>query len=252
MKVIEKKLTYKRYAIAYMDILGTKDAIMSETPNILLERFDTVFTMVDLIIKKELGFEENSDDIKIKIFSDNICVAQEIKKGEDESSRLVWLAVRCRNFQRNIFTSYGRLLIRGGITVGDLYIDDNFVLGPGLIEAYKMENEYAKYPRIIIDRRYTDKVTEILKDYFRQINNGTAKCPIVKDDDGLYFLDFLEPDPYGIDESIEETHEWIRQDEDNLNMITRDEKECLKSKFDWLRNYHQKIKDLYAYKGENT
>jgi hypothetical protein len=41
---------------------------------------------------------------------------------------------------------------RGGITKGRLYHDHSMVFGPALVEAYRLENEVAKFPRILIPR----------------------------------------------------------------------------------------------------
>lgn len=244
----ERKLTYKRYAIAYIDILGTKKAIESLNPKDLIQRFNNVFLIEKAIIENDL-FNEKHKSVKVKIFSDNICIAVEIKDSDKEHEKLAWLASDCRNFQRHVLKNYGNFLIRGGITLGDLYIDDTFVLGPGLIDAYKLESQKAKFPRIIVDESYAEKAMLYLKDACSRINEGKEKCAIIKDDDGVYFLDYLEPNPYGIDRSIDTTYEWIKQDEEILNIILSSATGCPKDKSDWLKKYHRRIKDKYSYKG---
>ena len=79
----ERKLTYKRYAIAYIDILGTKKAIESLNPKDLIQRFNNVFLIEKAIIENDL-FNEKHKSVKVKIFSDNICIAVEIKDSEKE------------------------------------------------------------------------------------------------------------------------------------------------------------------------
>jgi hypothetical protein len=46
------------------------------------------------------------------------------------------------------------VLVRGGICIGDLFVraGKTMLFGPALVKAYKLESEYAVYPRIIIDR----------------------------------------------------------------------------------------------------
>lgn len=41
-------------------------------------------------------------------------------------------------------------LLRGGITIGNLYHNQGVVFGEGLIDAYNLESKIAFYPRIII------------------------------------------------------------------------------------------------------
>jgi len=45
--------------------------------------------------------------------------------------------------------------LRGAITSGETFIDsaENQIIGKAYIEAYKLESEYAKYPRVIIDSK---------------------------------------------------------------------------------------------------
>ena len=173
----------------------------------------------------------------------------EINDKENELIKLAWLAEDCRTFQRHVFKNYGNFLIRGGITIGDLYIDDTFVLGPGLIDAYKLESQNAKFPRIIVDERYAEKAISYMNNAYLRINEGKGKCAIIKDDDGVYFLDYLEPNQYGVDKSIDTTYEWIKQDEEILNIILSSATGCPKDKSDWLKKYHRRIKDKYSYKG---
>ena len=249
MNETEKKLSYKRYAIAYIDILGTKEAIKSSDSENLLNRFSSVFLMGDLILKKKL-FSEDTRTVHLKAFSDNICIAEEIEDEKYEHIQLAWLAENCKKFQTHVYKNYGSFLMRGGITIGSLYIDDNFLLGSGLVDAYKLESEKAKYPRIIVDDKYAEKAMLYLEDAHYRINDGKSKCAIVKDDDGAYFLDYLEPDPNGFDEYIEYTYDRIKGDEVILNRILNNTK-CPKDKSDWLKRYHQKIKDAYGFREEN-
>jgi hypothetical protein len=41
---------------------------------------------------------------------------------------------------------------RGGMTKGRLYHDHSMVFGPALVEAYRLESQIAKFPRIVIPR----------------------------------------------------------------------------------------------------
>lgn len=65
-----------------------------------------------------------------------------------------------------IFMFYNRLslLARGGLTIGPLIHDPKgVVFGPALNEAYRLESEIAKYPRIIINIEKFKELNDILK-----------------------------------------------------------------------------------------
>lgn len=44
------------------------------------------------------------------------------------------------------------ILIRGAITIGNLYHKSGVILGKGMIEAYHLELKSAVYPRIILSK----------------------------------------------------------------------------------------------------
>lgn len=72
-------------------------------------------------------------------------------------------------------------LLRGGISIGQLFIDDVMVWGDALLTSYYLEDKVANYPRIIIDKSVVDEIIQDnkLSEYMR------------KDFDNLYFLNFL-------------------------------------------------------------
>lgn len=72
-------------------------------------------------------------------------------------------------------------LLRGGISIGQLFIDDVMVWGDALLKAYYLEDKIVNYPRIIIDKNVADEIMDEkqLNEYLRQ------------DFDNLYFLNFL-------------------------------------------------------------
>ena len=49
-----------------------------------------------------------------------------------------------------------RLARRGGVAIGDIYHDDEAVFGPGLVRAYDIESNVAKFPRIVVDHEVLD------------------------------------------------------------------------------------------------
>ena len=72
------------------------------------------------------------------------------------------------------------VLIRGAITVGNIFAKGDITFGPGLTEAYLMEEKCAKYPRIIMTKSTLEhgmKNTEEL---------------VAKNGFGLVFCDFDE------------------------------------------------------------
>jgi len=79
------------------------------------------------------------------------------------------------------------VILRGAISVGPISMNaidkaDELMFGPALVRAYKLENETAVFPRIVIDRELMGKLSSesIVNHSF--IKNG---------DDGISFINYL-------------------------------------------------------------
>ena len=73
------------------------------------------------------------------------------------------------------------LLVRGGISFGDFFSDERMKWGNALIRAYKLEDQIAIYPRIIVE----PEIAEIIK-LMMKPDKGRLLCT---DFDGIYFID---------------------------------------------------------------
>jgi hypothetical protein len=85
-------------------------------------------------------------DIRVSSFSDNIVMSQAI----DDPMKMMFFIQQLGPFVAA--TVMGGFLLRGGITIGDIYHDDEVVFGPALNRAYYLESKVADYPRIILDQ----------------------------------------------------------------------------------------------------
>ena len=131
------------YYIASIDLLGVKDILRFDEADIHLNSIYNIFHSWFRIIKDDISFDPKQ--LEIKAFSDNLVLAIKSDTCRAADKLLDTVAYMCFHFLRNGYKP------RGGITKGNVYIDDVFVWGKGLLDAYKMESEDAIYPRILID-----------------------------------------------------------------------------------------------------
>lgn len=139
----------KEYYILFFDILGCSQNLLNKTKEEETNFINKVYDMIKSATEKDW-------DYKILTFSDNILVAIESSVA-GACKQICHYAAR---IQEMMLRRNG-LLIRGSITKGLLYVEDNitfnckhnthFVLGSGLVIAAELEKT-AKYPRIIIDK----------------------------------------------------------------------------------------------------
>lgn len=205
--------------IAYIDILATK-SILNTADDTRTKEF--IRQLRD--IYHEMGASENAN---VRIFSDNILIFEEYS--EDAVQRVVGMASQ---FQFRLIMENG-LLCRGGILRGQLYYDDNFVIGKGLVDVYTIESVIAQSPRILVDETISDSSDSILL---------FENARIVDYLDNLIAEEDEYPNPTYLlrhRKSILENQAKVKLSSDP------DESEKMKLKYTWLIAYHNYYCNLY-------
>lgn len=120
---------------------------------------------------------EKHSRIKVRIFSDNILLCEEIDEKNPEIAIYEVLSV----IEKIEFEQFkiGALFLRGSLVVDNLHFGENFVYGQALLKAYELESKTAIYPRVIVD----DSVLKNIK---------KENTFILLDDDNVYFYDYLQ------------------------------------------------------------
>lgn len=180
----EKK--FDDYIIAYIDFLGIKEKMKKDSS------FESLQILKFLLsgTKKTAGYISDINiinDFDIKIFSDNIVIAQKVNE-EKLNEQIISMVNLIGAIQFHSLMQFD-FWLRGGITIGELFIDNSVVWGTGLIEAYNIENDLANYPRVII----ADKLLRRFEDCEKKTLNLFAL--IKKDFDGLWYVDFILATP---------------------------------------------------------
>jgi hypothetical protein len=83
-------------------------------------------------------------------------------------------------------------LVRGGVTAGKLYHTREHVVGPAMIDAYRLESKIAQVPRVVIDRN----LLGIARKYRDEMNTEEDEAKYAShfmtlDRDGQYFFDYV-------------------------------------------------------------
>ena len=142
------------------------------------------------------------------------------------------------------------ILVRGGITRGQLIHDDSLLIGPAMVEAYYLESKCAVYPRIIIDESLKIAFDENIEHY---VSNYTTFAQIPsqdfifsKDTDGWWFIDYIHPSEDYI--NICQTAQDLADYHQNLRDIVRKGLQIsvpdVRTKYQWLEN-KLKVQQVY-------
>ncbi|AYE34256.1 hypothetical protein [Clostridium septicum] len=120
---------------------------------------------------------------KIKIYTDNMIVGYPIKDdGEEELDEIL---DNVSEYQFNL--SLEGLFVRGGVSIGEFYINEDIVFGPALLDAHNTESTLACYPRIILDNKTVNR----LQKYINYYEVAPQQNKILIDSDGQWFLNYL-------------------------------------------------------------
>lgn len=226
-KVIEQNHETK-HIIAILDLLGASEIIKGDNSENVMNVISHLFKAVETTWLHMEPVPLALHDIKCVTFSDNIALALELSESMsvDKTKSIV------KSFIGYISAFQGlslksRFLFRGGISIGRLYMNSstNFVWGQALVEAHLLEEKTAIYPRVVLGHQVEQL---ILPDTTR----------ILKDFDGIYFVDYLS--------AVQKLHpDWIDKCENIIqcNYIKYAGNERILQKYGWLQHYIKEMKE---------
>lgn len=173
---------YQNCYIAFLDLLGFKDIINGRS----CQEIAQVFAKIKLnsyVIDDTTGQPLiRADAIQKKIMSDSIC----FYVNSNETNSLAGLIAICTYFQVRMLRCQEPILCRGAIVKGDIYANGDITFGPGLTNAYLLEEKVASTPRIILLKSVLDSRKNHNKSGEKYI-----KDYLFKDEDAFLALDYL-------------------------------------------------------------
>ena len=121
--------------------------------------------------------------------------------------------------------------VRGGLTIGSIYLDENIIFGKALLDTYKYESKIANTPRIIIDDNVKVEIEKYItkKDYKEDTPQNKY---VLIDDDKNEFIDYLTITHLDWNKILK--HKKVIE---NKLMENRSDIRVL-SKYQWVANYH--------------
>jgi len=220
---------------AFLDLLGfsarTKASYINETENKLLQEFHEIFSNQIARMKEET--EESL--LYFKSFSDNVLLAHP-RFSDDMESEFGFIISSIKEYQFTM--ALKGFFIRGGLSIGQLFVDDDNVYGEALIDAYELESKVAINPMVAL----CDNTMKLVDHHLTFYHGEWA--PQLKDvlvnGDGRYFINYLSEcvldtgEGYYLDVESLATH----RDRINEALSEYSNKPTVFSKFMWLSDYH--------------
>lgn len=230
---------YKSAIVSYLDILGFRKFVENDktTPDEILSLLQLTKGVTGI---KAVTFTEHGEMLThtaTQTFSD-LVIRQVEYDDTNFVNRLSHEMDTLANIQFQLLISKGRTLIRGGMSKGRCYVDNDFVFGPAMVRSYELEQS-AVFPRIIIDRKLIRELSDGIREAFQSM--------IRQGEDGIFFIDYLNMvvryqsiPPNNIDGGYEMLVQHKAATEYKLKELS-DEKDPVRQKAVWLAKYHNSV-----------
>lgn len=221
----------------FLDILGYKNRIemtQVDSLNSELERFVYCVGSENDFLKKlsdHLNF-------KMKTFTDNIVICIPITKESIEKFDLVLSHII--DYQKSLISS--NYFVRGGISKGLLYMENDIIWGPALIKAVNLEKN-GMYPFIFI----SDEIIELFSiNNLQKSEQDELSVPIIEFNDKMHILDYLQSTIYYEEEQLKSLYAFLPNHKSLIEMNLKTSDDCnVLGKYAMLAKYHDNFCNYY-------
>jgi hypothetical protein len=143
---------YHERAVCFVDILGFAALIrkLDESPDSHLPLLRALQRIKSLDGGKVPGVDPSQ--VEVSVFSDSIVLSAM----PHHLPSIIWV---CGHLQADLLEL--GIATRGGIAVGRTYHKDGILFGEGMLEAYKIEQSAAVYPRVVLHPELVKEVANL-------------------------------------------------------------------------------------------
>lgn len=241
----------------FIDILGfSKEIIDAETTNTKDKHFKEIYHSFTDATKslrgKDIYSVRGDDDGKqlweIKLFSDNVLLGSPVpltnNGGFDHEDIFGYVITEVIQFQ--VKMAIDGWFLRGGWSLGFLYMDEMMAYGKALIDAHDIESKKAINPCIQLSGAMNPMIEKHLT-YYSKVEYSPHYSELLLNSHGYYFINYLnavrmEDDDGGIqvDNKVLEIHKKNILKNYKASQMTTDakEKDKIMKKYEWLIDYH--------------
>jgi len=232
------EIAYERRYCLFFDVLGFKDKVSKLEAKSIYDVLQEIRkTHHYREVYSEYTPESTFSSRKVTQFSD--CVLVSYLEGDF----IGWMNIVSDVFRLQLNLLQKGFLIRGAVTVGDLYHDDQFCFGPALIEAAELEKR-AIYPRVILTDKFATR--SVFENPTVNTDLAEGRCinnMVAKDLDGFFYIDYFNVIPEDFEEVIEDMvsyqNDLNKQITELSNLAICDKN--LESKYLWMREKFNNI-----------
>jgi hypothetical protein len=180
---------------------------------------------------------------EVRFFTDNIVIGEPIPEHGRPIGTLLNIITYLGWFQSEM--ACRGYFVRGAVSAGELYIDQEIVFGPALLEAVEGE-KVADNPRIIL----TDSAFALIQDDFKTwIGGAPDYLGVLVDSDGRAFIDYLEESVMIARDEVGPYTELVHRQKAQVEKALSKFAGCpkIRTKYEWVAAYHNYFCDKYHF-----
>ena len=214
----------------FLDALGSSDWARGERRQEYLERLFAALARARVFKKGQDGLAV----YEVATFTDNLVVGCPVSRNQPDAEGELGLAFILASIYQFQLAIDG-VFIRGGVTRGEIYMDDDFTYGPGLVEAYELEQRVAAQPRIVLSQSVVTLCIEHTA-YYGDASNSPHDTYLLVSQDGEVFLNYLSVLYEEVTDVHAELHNHKNAVEAALTQFSGQAR--IWSKYCWVADYH--------------
>jgi hypothetical protein len=241
----DEKPAFEFSVCVFMDVLGFKDLQKHSftTDDAALAEFKRFYGVIrsELESMNQLRACLGTDQPlwELKAFTDNIALGFPIRGHVEQhaESEIGRAASSIAGYQ--LAMAREGYFVRGGLSVGDLFMDEYLAYGPAFLEAYRVESEIARDPRIVVCPE-TRSLIEKHFTFYSQPQHAPQNKFFLLDSDGQVFVHYLAEcfQPWDEGVEIDEESLGIHKQHIEKRLVDFAGNPRIWPKYDWLAKYH--------------
>jgi hypothetical protein len=244
------KMETRESLTAFIDILGFSQILKNKSANSKLEleflhdfskKTDLAYSAISNIVKRKIKTGEEAhilESYSMRRFTDNILIGCPIVKKSKLRGKFELDTILLNISTYQFLMAANGYFTRGGLSIGNLYMDENTIFGYPIVEAYKIESEVALNPRIVLSADVMKLILTVFKEKSEQ-ENFYFHNQILLDEDGNFFVNYLSSSIFEENDEAEAI-QLIENYKENIikGMADNRKNERVHSKYVWLARYH--------------
>lgn len=237
---------YRPAVVTFLDILGFRDLVRTKSA----EELKHIVSLVQRFAGKSEendGMDEEDhkafEHTRSVVFSDSV-VRIRCYDTEYPSGALFHEVIDLVHAQTNLI-AHG-VLVRGGISHGEVHDNGEVVFGPAFVRAYDLESQFANFPRIVLG---PEVFQGLRSDPRMRANHHDLEDEIRyqsqllrRGDDGFWFIDYLFAARHELDEPAEYPDLLVaHRDLVIKQALSAPASSRVLQKFLWMAGYHNSV-----------